>query len=150
MRQGCVTSPDLLSLNSEVILKSIDKLEGVKIGFVNINNIRFADDTVLIAANEKNLQKVLDAVQKQYANSKMQINVQETAVMAFSKKKQHSNIKVSFYSDILKQANQFIMTYDAKSTVDINCRVPAAKNTFTEMKAILKNLTMSFQLRYRI
>ena len=58
-------SPDLFSLYSEVILGSIDKLEGGKVGDVNINNIRFADDTVLIAKSEKNLQKLLDAVQKQ-------------------------------------------------------------------------------------
>ena len=32
MRQGCVMSPDLFSLYSEVILRSIDKLEGVTIG----------------------------------------------------------------------------------------------------------------------
>ena len=46
-------SPDLFSLYSEVILRSIDTLEGVKIGGVNINNIRFADDTVLIAESEE-------------------------------------------------------------------------------------------------
>ena len=42
------------------------------------------------------------------------------------------------------------MTSDAKSTVDIKCRIAVAKNAFTEMKAILTNLKMPFQLRYRI
>ena len=79
-------SPDLFSLYSEVILRSIDNLEGVKIGGVNINNFRFADDTVLIAESEKNLQKLLDAVQKQCENFEMQINVQKTEVIVFSKK----------------------------------------------------------------
>ena len=65
MRQGCVMSPDLLSLYSEVIVTSIDKLEGVKIGGVNISNISFADDVVLIAESEKNLQILLDVVQNQ-------------------------------------------------------------------------------------
>ena len=68
VRQGYVMSPDLFSLYSEVILRSIDKLEGVKIGVVNIHNIRFADDAVLIADSEKNLQKLADAVKKQCQN----------------------------------------------------------------------------------
>ena len=71
VRQGCVVSTGLFSLYSEVILRSIDKLEGVKVGGVNIYNIRFADDTVLIAKSEKNLQKLFDAVQKQCENFEM-------------------------------------------------------------------------------
>jgi len=51
-----------------------------------MNNIRFADDTVLIAENEENLQKLLDAVQRHCKNFEMQINVQKTEVMVFSKK----------------------------------------------------------------
>ena len=69
-------SPDLFSFYSEVILRSIHNLERVKIGGVNINNIRFANDTVLIAESEKHLQKLLDAVEKQCENSEMQINAQ--------------------------------------------------------------------------
>ena len=42
------------------------------------------------------------------------------------------------------------MTSDAKCTVDIKYRIAVAKNAFTEMKAILTNLKMPFQLRYRI
>ena len=135
-------SPDLFSLYSEVILRSIDHLEGVKIGSVNINNIRFADDTVLVAESEKNLQELLDAVQKQCEHFETHINVQKTEVMVFSKKKQPPKIKVSLNGEMLKQVNQFkylgsIMKSNAKSTVDIKYRIAVAKNAFTEMKAIL-------------
>ena len=43
-RQGCVLSPHLYS---EVILREIENLPGVKVGSVNISNLRCADDTVL-------------------------------------------------------------------------------------------------------
>ena len=148
-------SPDLFSLYSEAILRSIDKLEGAKVGGVNINSIKFADNNVLIAKSEKNIQKLLGAVQKQCKNFEMQINVQKTEVVVFSKKKQLPRIKVSLNDEMLKQVNQFkylgsIMTSDAKSTVDIKCRISIAKTAFTEMKAILTNLKMPFQSRYRI
>ena len=42
------------------------------------------------------------------------------------------------------------MTSDAKSTVDIKCRIAAAKRAFTEMKAVLTHLKMPFRLRHRI
>ena len=42
VRQGCVLSPDLLSLYSEKILREIKDLNGIKINGININNIRYA------------------------------------------------------------------------------------------------------------
>ena len=42
------------------------------------------------------------------------------------------------------------MTSDAKNTVDIKRRIAAARSAFTEMKALLTNLKMPFQLRYQI
>ena len=56
VRQGCVLSPDFFSLYGEIILRSILNEEGIQIGGRNINNIRYADDTVLIADSEEKLQ----------------------------------------------------------------------------------------------
>ena len=53
VRQGCVLSPDLFSLYGEVILRDLVALPGFKIGGRNLNNIRYADDTVLIADSEQ-------------------------------------------------------------------------------------------------
>ena len=54
LRRGCVMSPDLFSLHSEQIMSTVQDLEGVQIGDMNINNLRYADDTALIAdSNEK-------------------------------------------------------------------------------------------------
>ena len=49
VRQGCVLSPDLLTLYGEVIMREFDMMDGFSLGGTNPNNVRYADDTVLIA-----------------------------------------------------------------------------------------------------
>ena len=60
MRQGFVFSTDLFKIYSEIILHNIKHHEGVTVGGNNINNLRHADDTVLIAdSEEKNCKRSL-------------------------------------------------------------------------------------------
>ena len=60
MHQGCVLSPDHFNLYSEMILQETEDLKGFIIAGQNINNLRYADDTVLITESEKELQDLLD------------------------------------------------------------------------------------------
>ena len=62
VRQGCVLSPTLLNLCTEMIFREIVDKKGVTIGGVNINNLRYADDTVLLANNHQDLQELLQIV----------------------------------------------------------------------------------------
>ena len=56
VRQGCILSPKLFNLYTENVFREIDNLDGVKIGGININNLRYADDTALLAESEEQLQ----------------------------------------------------------------------------------------------
>ena len=63
VRQGCVMSPDLFNLYSEIILRELEDLpEGIIVNGIKINNFRYADDTVLLARSEEDLQRLFDAV----------------------------------------------------------------------------------------
>jgi len=62
VRQGCVLSPDLFSLYTEMIMRHIKDLDGIRVGGVNINNLRYADDTAMIADDEQKLQELMDVV----------------------------------------------------------------------------------------
>ena len=57
--QGCVLSPDLYI---EMILQELEDMKGFIIAGLNINNLRYAGDTVLISKSEKELQDLLDKV----------------------------------------------------------------------------------------
>ena len=56
VQQGCVASPLLYNTFSERILQSIENLQGVSVGGMNINNLRYADDTVVIAKSGEKFQ----------------------------------------------------------------------------------------------
>ena len=61
--QGCILSPCLFNLYAEYIMRNAgleEALAGIKIAGRNINNLRYADDTTLMAESEEELKKPLD------------------------------------------------------------------------------------------
>ena len=63
VRQGCILSPCLFNLYAEYIMRNVglEKAQaGIKIAERNINNLRYADDTTLMAESEEELKKPLD------------------------------------------------------------------------------------------
>ena len=60
--QGCLLSPCLFNLYAEHIMRNagLDELQaGIKIGRRNINNLRYGDDTILMAESEEELKSLL-------------------------------------------------------------------------------------------
>ena len=58
VRQGCILSPCLFNLHAEYIIRNagVDEAQiGIKIARRNINNLRYADDTTLMAESEEEL-----------------------------------------------------------------------------------------------
>ena len=63
VRQGCILSPCLFNLYAEYIMRNAGREEaqaGIKIARRNINNLRYADDTTLMAESKDELKKPLD------------------------------------------------------------------------------------------
>ena len=79
-------SPDIFNIYSEMILTNLENYPGVKINGENINNIRYADDTVLIADSEENLQRLLDITIEKSDEMGLTLNVKKTECMVISKK----------------------------------------------------------------
>ena len=79
-------SLDLFNIYSEMILRNLENYPGVKINGENINNIRYADDTVLIADSEENLQRLLDKTIEKSEEMGLTLKVKKTECMVISKK----------------------------------------------------------------
>ena len=84
VRQGCILSPCLFNFNAEYIMRNagLDEAQaGIKIAGRNINNLRYADDTTLMAENEepKNL---LMKVKEESEKVGLKLNIQKTKIMA--------------------------------------------------------------------
>ena len=83
--QGCILSPWLFNLYAEYILwnAGLDEAQaGIKIARRNINNLRYADDTTLMAENEEELKSLLRKVKEESENVGLKLNIQKTKMMA--------------------------------------------------------------------
>ena len=87
VRQGCVLSPNLFNLYTENIFREVEDMKGVNIGGVNIINLRYADDTVLLAEGPMFLQALLTAVNEKGKLYGMEMNIIKTKSMVISRKK---------------------------------------------------------------
>ena len=81
VRQGCILSPFLFNLYAEYIMRNTGLDEaptGIKIAERNINNLRYADDTTLMAESEEELKSLLMKVKEESEKIGFKLNVQKS------------------------------------------------------------------------
>ena len=82
--QGCILSPCIFNLYAEYIMRNarLDEAQaGIKIAGRNINNIRHADDTTLIAEIEEELKSLLMKVKEESEEAGLKLNIQKSKIM---------------------------------------------------------------------
>ena len=85
IRQGCILSPCLFNLYAEYIMRNAGLKEtqaGIKIAGRNINNLRYADDTTLMAESEEELKSLLMKMKEESEKVGLKLNIQKTKIMA--------------------------------------------------------------------
>ena len=87
VRQGCILSPRLFNLYAEYIMRNTGLEETqtvIKIAGRNINNLRYVDDTSLMAESEEELKSLLMKVKVESEKVGLKLNIQKTKIMASS------------------------------------------------------------------
>ena len=87
VHQGCILSPCLFKFYAEYILRNagLDETQaGIKIAGRNINNLRYADDTTLMAESEKELKGLLMKIKEESEKTGLKLNIQKTKIIASS------------------------------------------------------------------
>ena len=85
VHQGCILSPCLFNLYAEYIIRNtgLDKAQaGINISGGNFNNLRYADDTTLMAESEEELESLLMKVKEESEKVGLKLNIQKTKIMA--------------------------------------------------------------------
>ena len=84
IREGCILSPCLFNLYAEYIVRNagLDEAQaGIKIAGRNINNLRYADDTTLMAERREELKSLLMKVKEESEKVGLKLNIQKTKIM---------------------------------------------------------------------
>ena len=83
VRQGCILSPCLFNYYAEYIMQNagLDEAQaGIKIAVGNISNLRYADDTTLMAESKEELKSLLMEVKEENEKVGLKLNIQKTKI----------------------------------------------------------------------
>ena len=84
VRQGCILSPCLFNVYAKYIMRNTGLEEaqaGIKIAWRNSNDLRYADDTTLMAESEEELKSLLMKVKEESEKVGLKLNIQKAKIM---------------------------------------------------------------------
>ncbi|XP_073824763.1 FERM domain containing isoform X3 [Musca autumnalis] len=144
VRQGCTLSPLLFNIYSEKIFKeSVNNVqEGVLINNEYVNNIRYADDTTLIADNLSGLQNLVTRLTACSETYGLRLNTNKTKYMIISKKNNFENMNITIHNTPLERVSSFkylgfSINDQWDNSKEIKCRIEMARDTFHKYKRVL-------------
>ena len=150
IRQGWILLPCLFNLYSEYIMWSarLDEAQaGKKIPGRNINNLRYADDTTLMAESEEELKSLLTKVKEKSEKAGLKLNIQKSKIMAFgpSTSWQIDGKTMETVSDFIFLGSK--ITADGDCSHEIKRRLLLGRKVMINLDSILKTKTLLCQQR---
>ena len=142
VHQGCILSPCLFNFYAEYIMKNAGLEEtqaGIKIAGRNINNLRYADDTTLMAESEEELKSFLMKVKEVSEKVGLKLNIQKTKIVASSPitSWQIDGETVETVSDFILGGSK--ITPDGECRHEIKRHLLIGRKVMTKLDSILKS-----------
>ena len=142
VRQGCILSSCFFNLHAEYIMQSarLDEAQaGIKVAGSNINNLRYADDTTLMAESEEELKSLLVRVKEESEKVGLKLNTQKTKIMASS-----PIISWQIDGETMKTVRDFIfwgsrIIADGDCSHEIKRHLLLGRKVMTNLESILKS-----------
>ena len=140
--QGCLLSPCLFNSYAEYIMRNTGLEEaqaGIKIARRNINNLRYVDDTKLMAESEEELKSLLMKVKEESEKVGLKLNIQKTKIMISGP---ISSLEID--GETMETVRDFIfwgskITADGDCSCEIKRRLLLGWKVMTNLASILKS-----------
>ena len=148
-------SPCLFNLYTENIFGAINTNKGIKIGGTTIHNLHYADDTILMAEIEEDLQEILNEVNGIGKTFDMKMNAKKTKTILVSKDVTSTKVSVKIDGDIITQTDKYTylgqtVTSNGKCDDEILKRIEIARGAFNSMLKTITARHISMKTRKRI
>uniref|UniRef100_A0AC11CTH9 Uncharacterized protein n=2 Tax=Ovis aries TaxID=9940 RepID=A0AC11CTH9_SHEEP len=153
VRQGCILSPCLFNLYADYIMRNtgLDEAQArIKIARRNINNLRYADDTTLMAESEEELKCLLMKVKEESEKVGLKLNIQKTKIMASSPitSWQIDGQTVETVADFILGGSK--ITADGDCSHEIKRHLLLGRKVMTNLDSILKSKDIALSTEVRL
>ena len=156
VRQGCPISPVCFNFYlEEVMRRTADEMSwvGMRISGKYLNNLRFADDVVLIATSPERLQALIDEVDRVSKEFQLEISTSKTKIMATTNEPQQLLIRCR--GEPLTQVEKFkylgvIIEQKADCSYEIRARLGAARSAFRFLTTVWKDRAFNKAIKLKI
>ena len=152
VHQGCILPPCLFNLYAEYIMRNVGLEEaqaGIKIAGRNIYNLKYANNTTIMAESKEGLKSLLMKVKEESERTSLKLNVQKTKFMASG-----SIISWQIDGEAIETVTKFIflgskITADGDCSHEIKKSLLLGRKAVTTLESILKsrNITLSTNVR---
>ena len=146
-------SPCLLNLYAEYIRRNagLDEVQaGIKIAGRNINNLRYADDTTLMAESEEELKSLLMKVKEEHEKVGLKLNIQKTKIMASGPVAswQIDGETVETVSDFIFLGSR--ITTDGDCSHEIKRHLLLGRKVMTNLDSIFKSRDITLPTKFHL
>ena len=153
VHQGCILSPCLFNFYAEYIMRNAGLEEaqaGIKTAGRNINNLRYADDTTVMAESEEERKSILMKVKEESEKFGLKLNIQKTKIMASSPitSWQIDRETVETVADFIFLGSQ--ITADGDCSHEIKRCLLLGRKVMTDLDSILKSRDITLPTKVRL